>query len=72
MDLPQSYASSIDVNDLPADIGLGAMEPRGALDQDPAGRSAAVRDDVFYFETITFQVRCNLSIRFGYSNHHNL
>jgi len=70
MDPPQSSASSIIVSDHPsADIG----EPQ-ALDIPPdralSPRSAWLaveRDDVFYFETITFQVRCKfiLPTRFG-------
>ena len=60
MDPPQSFASSIIANEVSADIR--AVEARGIpnIPHDQAPNSAWLtveRDDMFYFETIVFQVR---------------
>ena len=61
MDPPRSRSSSIIANDLTADIGEVADPGVSPQDQAPSPAWLAVeRDNLFYFETVTFQVRRNL------------
>jgi len=73
MDPPQSCSSSIIISDLSADTEVVTPPvPNKSHDQTPTSSSAWLaveRDDVFYFETITFQVRSSRSL--WLMNHHN-
>ena len=67
MDPPQSCSSSITINDPFPDTGGKSPAPDKSHDQapdSPLAWLAVERDDVFYFETVTFQVCFNLSFRF--------
>ena len=48
------------MNDISEDIGETAEPIRPDISQDQAPTPAAERDNVFYFETVTFQVHFNL------------
>ena len=60
MDPPQSCSAMNDVSD---DNGEIAEPNRPDMRQDQAPTPAAERDDVFYFETVVFQVRFSLIFR---------
>lgn len=51
------------MNDIPEDIGEIAEPHRPDVSLDQTSTPAAERDDEFYFETVTFQVRFNLIFR---------
>lgn len=61
MDPPQSCTSPIIMNDVSEDIGEITEPNRPDISQDQAPTPAVERDNVFYFETVTFQVRFNFS-----------